>query len=463
MIHTSLAAYHAMNLPLSEMVAGRIGFIHDAFMPFDYQVVTELPHDPGDLVVLIDKTGRGTKLQQLARHDGRIVLVAAPGDASFRRAYLPGGNATLPPNFVAAFVTNNEICDGRVTNVPLGVRSNRTRHLKFVAQNGSSTRDHLLYGNFTVNEDHYLPTKSGLPHIRRQLVTRLADEPWATMDVANTQRTSDKDLVDYYARMRRHRFVLSPEGSGIDCYRHWESLYLGAVPIVRTSPTMTTFADLPILFTDDYSELSETYLKEQWHRLSQRSFDIRGLLKSFYLARFLDSVSKLSNPRFLCWGFRGTREEKFLRLLEHPQQSPFPTEPHVPIAPFIAPTSVADHTAWRVADGIELEPSDRGLRVKAISRSGGAAFQAFRTLSGTRLRVSGIVELPDSLHNAAVLVTTKSKSETLGRATIIGRGQQSFCFDVTMIGEHALLMLELPQGKSGASVLIRELSIAAQL
>jgi hypothetical protein len=78
---------------------------------------------------------------------------------------------------------------------------------------------------------------------------------------------------------------------------------------------MKSFSNLPILFTDDYSEISERYLNEQWEQYRLRRFEFKGLMKSFYREQFLQRISRLSNPRFLCWGFRGTPEEEFLDLL----------------------------------------------------------------------------------------------------------------------------------------------------
>ena len=54
------------------------------------------------------------------------------------------------------------------------------------------------------------------------------------------------------------KFVLSPPGRGADCHRTWESIYLGAVPVVLKSYLAPSLIDsLPILAVDSYPEFLE--------------------------------------------------------------------------------------------------------------------------------------------------------------------------------------------------------------
>jgi hypothetical protein len=308
----TLAEYRASDLRLGEMVAGRLGYVHDLFLEFPYEVVEDLPPDPGDLVVIADNKDLGAKFERLAEHTGRAVVVAAGGDGSFRADLLPGGE--VPPNLVAAFTINNEVGDRRMVSLPLGVRVERADRFREAARDCDSAWDRLLYVNFSVGALY--PRREGRPHIRHRLAKQFEDASWADVDLAPKPRGSDPELRAYYSSMARHRFVLSPEGFGADCYRHWECLYLGTIPIVRASPAMSSFSGLPILFTEDYTEIDEPYLEEQWERLSERRFEIERLTASFYRARFRDCISALSRPRFLCWGFRGTDDEPFLERLE---------------------------------------------------------------------------------------------------------------------------------------------------
>ena len=51
--------------------------------------------------------------------------------------------------------------------------------------------------------------------------------------------------------MGRHRFVLSPRGNGLDAHRTWETMLVGAIPIVRHSPLHPLYDRLPVLVVAD--------------------------------------------------------------------------------------------------------------------------------------------------------------------------------------------------------------------
>lgn len=295
----------AQGLPSNDLIGGRLDHIHDIFLGFDYEVVDFLPPKGGDMVLLVDSVDQMSKIAKLGQHRGRIVLVAAPSDATFC--------ADLSPNVQAAFVSNNSLDDERVTNVPVGIRRKKVPYLDSVRLERSPARDRGLYANFTVYRADWFNRDK--PHIRYTLAKRFADKDWVTSDLADRARTSSETLCRYYREITRHQFVLSPEGLGADCYRHWECLYLGAIPVIRKSTAMMTFSELPILFTEDYSEIEPSYLEMQWREFRERRFDLRRLRKSYYRQCFLEAISRLSNPRFVCWGFRNTSHEAFLSLL----------------------------------------------------------------------------------------------------------------------------------------------------
>jgi hypothetical protein len=51
-------------------------------------------------------------------------------------------------------------------------------------------------------------------------------------------------------------FVISPPGNGIDCHRIWEALYLRTVPVVKYHESFSQFKHLPILFVNNWDEVT---------------------------------------------------------------------------------------------------------------------------------------------------------------------------------------------------------------
>lgn len=68
--------------------------------------------------------------------------------------------------------------------------------------------------------------------------------------------------TEYWKKLRKFKFVLSPLGNGMDCHRTWEALILGVVPIVRKSTISEVFDGLPVIQIEDYSEISTEILEK---------------------------------------------------------------------------------------------------------------------------------------------------------------------------------------------------------
>ena len=89
----------------------------------------------------------------------------------------------------------------------------------------------------------------------------------------------------YYERISQSKFMVSPRGVGIDCYRLWDCLYMGCIPIVVKYDGYKQFEDLPILFIEkwqDYYELTEDKLNEVWEEFQDREFNYDKLYISYW-------------------------------------------------------------------------------------------------------------------------------------------------------------------------------------
>jgi hypothetical protein len=81
-------------------------------------------------------------------------------------------------------------------------------------------------------------------------------------------------------------FVLSPKGGGYDCHRTWEALCLGCIPIMKHSGLDPLFHNLPVLFLNDWSEVTRDLLVQTLLQKSYQPVQKEKLLLSYWTDLF---------------------------------------------------------------------------------------------------------------------------------------------------------------------------------
>lgn len=83
-----------------------------------------------------------------------------------------------------------------------------------------------------------------------------------------------EDIYGYYDELAKHKFVISPEGHSKDSHRHYEAVLCGSIPVMEYSEEIEgIYKGLPILWTDDYSEVNENYLLDIYEKMIDKEFD----------------------------------------------------------------------------------------------------------------------------------------------------------------------------------------------
>ena len=72
--------------------------------------------------------------------------------------------------------------------------------------------------------------------------------------------------AEYWNLHAEFGFEVSPPGNGLDCFRTWENLALGTIPIVRSSPLDQLYREhgFPVAIVSDWEEITEARL-ERWN------------------------------------------------------------------------------------------------------------------------------------------------------------------------------------------------------
>lgn len=170
---------------------------------------------------------------------GPVTLVTGASDASANGMTA----AMLPPNVRAWFSTN--AASHRVRPLPIGFVWSETR---MAAMEGAARIPRRPRNTLFVCH-----TARPQNPDREALLGRFSGCRWAT--VAGGKSPHDLPPHAFYQELRRHAYVLAPEGAGPDTHRLWEALAMGCVPVALRSPVHRQWEHLPVLWVDSWEEV----------------------------------------------------------------------------------------------------------------------------------------------------------------------------------------------------------------
>ena len=90
-------------------------------------------------------------------------------------------------------------------------------------------------------------------------------------------------LENYSKNLKEYKFVLCPQGNGIDTHRIWEALYSGAIPVIQKHISHKNLEGLPILFLDDLRNISSEKLTTYLEKINYEDLDFNKLTCSYWL------------------------------------------------------------------------------------------------------------------------------------------------------------------------------------
>jgi len=193
----------------------------------------------------------------------------------------------------AFFGINTYALGNRIHSLPLGLTNDcddspihrilgNERHFLQADQHSHYREDFdgSIYANFTIknNSRERLPLMKILSELKMVSVGELV--------------ISERGRIDYLMNLRRHSLVPCPEGNGIDTHRIWETLYMGGTPVIKRSKYLQPLlVDLPVIFVNQWSEITDRKIMEQkWYALSESHLALNNLKLSFWTRKIESSV-----------------------------------------------------------------------------------------------------------------------------------------------------------------------------
>lgn len=197
--------------------------------------------------IIYTHTMYAKQLFELLRHlDVKTVVITHNSDETV--------DFPPPDNVIMWYTPNVAINHPRIQSVPLGLENDRYcpnihKKEKIITKlKQSRNYRNLVYMNFNINTN---PTQ------RRHIYNTLKNKPWVTVDM----RKNGDDYDNYIDNIYNHKFVICPEGNGIDTYRIWECLYLGTIPIILDNINNSFYWDyLPVSVIRSPRQITKQFL-----------------------------------------------------------------------------------------------------------------------------------------------------------------------------------------------------------
>lgn len=161
------------------------------------------------------------------------------------------------------YSTNVNIQHPKITSIPIGLENDRwfiKEHKKekmLMVKSQERQYKNLVYLNHNIKTN---------PNKRQKPYDVLKDKSWVTVEYG----VNGKGFLEYINNVYSHKYVICPEGNGMDTHRVWETLYMGSIPIVLESINNDYYRDLPILMIHAWGELTPEGLNTQYDRIQRK-------------------------------------------------------------------------------------------------------------------------------------------------------------------------------------------------
>lgn len=159
------------------------------------------------------------------------------------------------PKLIAWYGANLINKHPKLRPIPLGVANEYWNHGNVTILKAVSRRLKPFHQRKTLlYVDSFSETNSDRIEIRQYFLNHFDN------DSAVHISRSRKQWKDHMQQLGEAKYVASPPGYGIDCYRTWEALIMGAVPIVERSEFQSLYDNMPVMVVNKWTEVTRENL-----------------------------------------------------------------------------------------------------------------------------------------------------------------------------------------------------------
>jgi len=203
----------------------------------------------------------------------------------------------MPDNIVKWYSPNCNIKDDRIVHTPFGVNNSPEMFPESAGCAGIPFEDKLdrLYINFS---DHTIDRVNYKKYFR--------DFDW-TLTVDKEPRGPGIAPSEFLNHIDNSKFVLCPRGLGLDCFRTWETLHYGSIPVLEREFWNEWMEDYyPVILLDSFYDITSIeYLLLKYKEIEYKclfpsapEYNNRYLTESFWRKTICQHVvPEKTNPK----------------------------------------------------------------------------------------------------------------------------------------------------------------------
>ena len=158
----------------------------------------------------------------------------------------------------------------KLVKIPLGLVDNKYKN-----------HDVLL------NISYYPDIKNILVYLNFSIHTNI-NERQRCYDILKQKSfiTSEFNLppIEFYKKIKLSKYIISPDGTGFDCHRIYESILFNSIPIIKRNPLSDFYEKLPVILIDKWEEISEENLINNYNKYYNRLLEWKEKNKDWYKA-----------------------------------------------------------------------------------------------------------------------------------------------------------------------------------
>ncbi len=143
---------------------------------------------------------------------------------------------------------------------------------------------HLAYMNLNVET---------YPQERRGVYDYFLHEPYCYIPDSVRFKGQPEKYETFLQDVASSIFVIAPRGNGLDTHRLWEALYLGSIPVVKSSSLDPLYRDLPVLIVKDWTEVTEEFLQKQVQEFQTVPENLESLYIDYWIQNIRNKIHNI--------------------------------------------------------------------------------------------------------------------------------------------------------------------------